>query len=261
MNPRNDFPLGTWAPDPGAAGRGHRIAAQASADLRATLSNGEQILLTLIIPMALLVALSLLDFSFGTSTSGVDQAVPGILALAVMSTAFTSLAISTGFDRRSGALRLLGTTPLTRTDLVIARALAVAAIEVVQVALIIGVGFLLGWSPQGQWWSVLLLLIVGTAAFATWGVALAGVLRAEATLAVANGVFLLLMLGGGVVVPTSQLPEVWGAVAAGLPSGALANGLREVLISGASTPWPQVLLLIGWTIAGTVVAARTFRWD
>lgn len=261
MTARSDFPQGTWTPAPGAAGRRQRVLAQAGADLRATLSNGEQILLTLIIPLALLVALSLLDFSFGTGVSGVDQAVPGILALAVMSTAFTSLAIATGFDRRSGALRLLGTTPLTRTDLVIARALAVAAIEVVQVALIIGVGFLLGWSPQGQWWSVLVLLIVGTAAFAAWGVALAGVLRAEATLAVANGVFLLLMLGGGVVVPTNQLPDAWGAFASGLPSGALADGLRSVLIDGASTPWLQVLLLLGWAIAGTAVAARTFRWE
>lgn len=261
MTPRTDFPHGTWAPAPGAAGRRQRVLAQAGADLRATLSNGEQILLTLVIPLALLVALSLLDFSFGTSTPGVDQAVPGILALAVMSTAFTSLAIATGFDRRSGALRLLGTTPLTRTDLVIARALAVAAIEVVQVALILVVGWLLGWSPQGRWWSVLVLLAVGTAAFAAWGVALAGVLRAEATLAVANGVFLLLMLGGGVVVPTSQLPGVWGVIAAGLPSGALADGLRSVLIDGASTPWLQVGLLVSWAVVGTLVAARSFRWE
>lgn len=261
MIPRSDFPKDTWTPAPGAAGRRQRIVAQAGADLRATLSNGEQILLTLIIPLALLVALSLLDFSFGTSTTGVDQAVPGILALAVMSTAFTSLAIATGFDRRSGALRLLGTTPLTRTDLVIARAMAVAAIEVVQVVLIVIVGLLLGWSPQGQWWSVVILLVVGTAAFAAWGVALAGVLRAEATLAVANGVFLLLMLGGGVVVPTRQLPDVWGAVAAGLPSGALADGLRSVLIDGAPTPWLQVGLLAIWAAIGTFVAARSFRWD
>lgn len=261
MNPRSDFPSGTWAPAPGAAQRGRRVLAQASADLRATLSNGEQILLTLIIPLALLVALSLLDFSFGSSTPGVDQAVPGILALAVLSTAFTSLAIATGFDRRSGALRLLGTTPLRRTDLVLARALAVAAIEVVQVTLIVLVGLALGWSPQGEWWSVLLLLVVGTAACAAWGVALAGLLRAEATLAVANGVFLLLMLGGGVVVPTSQLPDAWGAVAAGLPSGALADGLRAVLIDGASTPWIQVGLLAAWAVVGTFIAARSFRWE
>ena len=261
MTPRSDFPPGTWTPAPGAADRRQRILAQAGSDLRATLSNGEQILLTLIIPLALLIALSLLDFSFGSGTTGVDQAVPGILALAVLSTAFTSLAIATGFDRRSGALRLLGTTPLTRTDLVIARALAVAAIEVVQVALIMVVGWLLGWSPQGQWWSVVILLAVGTAAFATWGVALAGVLRAEATLAVANGVFLLLMLGGGVVVPTSQLPDAWGAVAAGLPSGALADGLRAVLIDGAATPWIQVGLLAAWAAVGAFVAARTFRWE
>lgn len=235
--------------------------AQASSDLRATLSNGEQILLTLIIPLALLVALSLFDFSFGSGTPGVDQAVPGILALAVMSTAFTSLAIATGFDRRSGALRLLGTTPLTRTDLVFARALAVTAIEIVQVVLIVGVGLLLGWSPQGQWWSVVVLLIVGTAAFASWGVALAGVLRAEATLAVANGVFLMLMLGGGIVVPTSQLPAAWGAVASVLPSGALADGLRMVLIEGAPTLWLQVGILAAWALVGTFVAARTFRWE
>lgn len=260
MTPRADFPEGTWSPAPGAADRRTRILSQAGADLRATLSNGEQVLLTLIIPLVLLVALSLLDL-FGSEVPGVDQAVPGIMALAVLSTAFTSLAIATGFDRRSGALRLLGTTPLTRTDLVVARSLAVAAIEAVQLVLIVVVGLLLGWSPRGQWWSVLVLLVVGTAAFAAWGVALAGVLRAEATLAVANGVFLLLMLGGGVVVPTSELPDAWGAVAAGLPSGALADGLRAVLIDGAPTPWIQVGLLAVWAAVGTFVAARSFRWE
>lgn len=261
MTPRSNYPEGTWRPAPGAAGRRTRILTQAGADLRATLSNGEQVLLTLIIPLVLLVALSLLDLSFGSDVPGVDQAVPGIMALAVLSTAFTSLAIATGFDRRSGALRLLGTTPLTRSDLVIARALAVAAIEAVQLVLIVLVGLLLGWSPQGQWWSVVVLLVLGTAAFAAWGVALAGVLRAEATLAVANGVFLLLMLGGGVVVPSSELPGVWGAIAAGLPSGALADGLRAVLIDGAAMPWFQALLLLGWAVAGVAVVARTFRWE
>jgi len=254
------YPDGTWQPSPGAAPRRQRILTQAGADLRSTLSNGEQVLLTLIIPIGLLIVLSVFNLGAGSAT-GVDGAMPSVLALAVLSTAFTSLAIGTGFDRRSGALKFLGTTPLTRSDLLIGRALSVLAVEVVQVALLVGAAILLGWRPSGAWWAAIVLIVVGTGAFAALGFALAGVLRAEATLAVANAVFLVLLLGGGIVIPTADLPGVWGALAGWLPSGALADGLRSVLIENSGLPWAPLAILLGWSVVGALVAVRTFRWE
>ncbi len=260
MSIRTDYPDGTWEPSPGAAPAVRRITTQARFDLLSTLRNGEQLLLTLVIPLVLLVALTLFDFGGGDAAS-IDVVTPSIIALAVMSTAFASLAISTGFDRRSGALRLLGTTPLTRGDLILARTISVLAIEALQIVLICAVALLLGWQAKGPTWAALVLVLLGTAAFAAAGVALAGVLRAEATLAVANGIYLLLMLGGGVVVPLSSLPGAWATIAAMLPSGALAEGLRTILLDGALPPWWCVVVLLAWAVGAGAMAARTFRWD
>jgi ABC-2 type transport system permease protein len=177
-----------------------------------------------------------------------------------MSTAFTGLAISTGFNRRYGALRFLGTTPLSRSALVVATFLAVLLTEAMQVALISLVAYLLGWQPQGSWPMAIALLIAGTAAFSTWAIVLAGVLRAEATLAVANAIYLILLLGGAVVIPASRMPATLGSIAAVLPSGALAQGLRSVLIDGAHA-YTALGVLAAWAVVGGIVAARTFRWE
>ncbi len=262
MTIQRDYPDGTWTARPGAANRATRIMSQATADVRSTLRNGEQLLLTLAIPLALLVGLTLFDVvptEDGANT--IDVVTPSIIALAVMSTAFTSLAIATGFDRRSGTLKLLGTTPLSRGELVAARALGVLAIEVLQILLIAAVALGLGWSPAGNLLAAVILVALGTIAFAALGVALAGVLRAEATLAVANGIYLLLLLGGGVVIPQSSFPAPLAVVVSLLPSGALAGGLREVLAAGGGWPWLAGAVLIGWAVAGFALVSRTFRWD
>lgn len=262
MTIQRQYPVGTWTPSPGAASPARRIRGQAFSDVRSTLRNGEQLLLTMVIPLVLLVGLSLFDVvPTEPGQSAIEVVTPSIIALAVMSTAFTSLAIATGFDRRSGALKLLGTTPLTRGQLVTARACGVLAIETVQIVLIVIVAVALGWRPTGNPAAAVVLVILGTLAFATWGVSLAGVLRAEATLAVANGVYLLLMLGGGVVIPQSSFPPAMATFVSLLPSGALAGGLREALSVGGGWPVVAMAVLIGWGAAGYLVAARTFRWD
>lgn len=262
MTIQRNYPPGTWTPEPAAAGRWRRIWAQAASDFRSTLRNGEQLLLTMVIPLLLLVGLTLFDVvSADEGETTIDVVAPSIVALAVMSTAFTSLAIATGFDRRSGALKLLGTTPLTRGELVSARALSVLGIELVQIVLIVLVSLILGWRPSGNPVAALLLVLLGTVAFATWGVALAGVLRAEATLAVANGIYLLLLLAGGVAIPQSSYPPAMGAVVSLLPSGALAGGLREALATGAGWPWAAMAVLVVWAVAGYALVTRTFRWD
>lgn len=251
----------SFTPSPGAAPVARMVSAQARLELGLLMRNGEQLLLTLVIPVVLLVALTLVGVVDLGDGRRVDVVTPGILALAVMSTAFTAQAISTGFDRRSGALKLLGATPLPRWALVAAKTLAVLAVEVLQVTVIVITAVILGWDPQGSWLAAIVLLVLGTAAFSALGLALAGVLRAEATLAVANGIYLLLLLGGGVVIPLAALPPAMAAVVQWLPSAALGGGLRVVLLAGEPLPWVAVAILVGWAAAGVLVAARTFRWE
>lgn len=245
------------------APRGSLIARQALFDLRLLLRNGEQFLLTILIPVVLLVGLGRTSLvSVGdVDAPRIDVVVPGILALAVMSTAFTALAISTGFDRRSGVLKFLGATPLQRSGLVWSRVGSVLGMVVLQLIVLVPIAYALGWNPAGSLLAALVVIVAGVVAFGTLAVALAGLLRAEATLAAANGIYLLLLLAGGVVIPLSVLPAPLAAVAALLPSGALGEGLRIVLLDGAGMPWPQLGVLFVWAAFGAVAASRTFRWE
>ncbi len=250
-----------FTPSAQANSRPHIIRAQSRFDLTLLLRNGEQLLLMLVIPLALLVGLTYATFISLTGDSRINIVTPGILALAVMSTAFTSLAISTGFDRRYGVLKYLGVTPLGRSGLVASRSIAVLLVEIIQLAIISAVAFALGWHPAGNVISVLLLLAVGTAAFASWALVIAGWLRAEATLAVANAIFLVLLMAGSTIIPSSDIPGGMAAVGRLLPSGALGDGLREVLTAGNPLPIWSLVVLAAWAVVGTIVATRTFKWE
>lgn len=252
---------GGLAPQPGSAPRARVLAAQAGAEIRMTLRNGEQLLLTLVIPLLLLVALSHLPVDVVGHSPAVDAVAPGIIALAVISTAFTGQAIATGFERRYGVLKLLGSTPLGRSGLLVAKTLGVLAVEVVQVALVAAVGVALGWHPVGSPLPAAVLVVLGTAAFTSLGLLLAGTLRAEATLAVANGLYLLLIAVGGVVIPADRLPAAVEPLVSLLPSAALGQGLRDVLLHGQGLPLGPVAVLLVWTAIGSVATARTFRWS
>ncbi|NML49772.1 ABC transporter permease [Streptomyces sp. R302] len=251
---------GTYAPKPGAAPVGRMIAAQTALETRMLLRNGEQLLLTVIIPSLLLALFSTVDVVDTGDGKAVDFLAPGILALAVMSTAFTGQAIATGFERRYGVLKRLGASPLPRWALMTAKTLAVLVTEVLQVALLTAIAFGLGWSPHGNPLAVLLLLVLGTAAFSGLGLLMAGTLKAEATLAAANLVFLLLLVGGGVIVPLEKFGAA-GDVLALLPISALSDGLRDVLQDGAGMPWADAGILAVWAVLGLGAAARFFRWE
>ncbi len=256
---------GTYSPRPGAAPLSRMIAAQAALETRLLLRHGEQLLLTIVIPTLLLVlfgTVDVVDLPGADDGAGrVDFLAPGVLALAVLSTAFTGQAISTGFERRYGVLKRLGASPLPRWGLMTAKTCAVLAIEVLQVALLSSVALALGWSPHGDPLSVVLLLAAGTAAFSGLGLLMAGTLRAEATLAGANLVFLLLLVGGGVVVPLEKFPAPVRDVLEWLPISALSEGLRDVLRDGAGMPWGNLAVLTVWAVAGLAAAARFFRWE
>ncbi|MEN8653453.1 ABC transporter permease [Streptomyces sp. 21So2-11] len=252
---------GTYTPKPGAAPLPTMIAAQAVLETKMLLRNGEQLLLTVIIPALLLVLFSSVDIIDTGAGKAVDFLAPGILALAVMSTAFTGQAIATGFERRYGVLKRLGTSPLPRWALLTAKTLSVLVTEVLQVVLLTVIAFGLGWSPHGNPVAVLLLLVLGTAAFSGLGLLMAGTLKAEATLAAANLVFLLLLVGGGVIVPLDKFPDAAQSLLGLLPISALSDGLRDVLQHGAGIPWGGLGILSVWAVLGLGAAARFFRWE
>lgn len=239
------------------------LAAQTRAELTLLLRNGEQVLLTLVIPLGLLVVLTLVAFVTvaGAKTHGerAEFFVPGVLALAIMSTAFTGQAIGVGFERQYGVLKRLGATPLPRSVLLGAKTLGVLCIELVQLLLLAGVGLLLGWSPHGSVLAVLALVALGTAAFSGLGLLLGGTLRGLTVLAAANLVWFVLLVLGGVLFPLSQLGSA-ETVLQLLPTAALSHGLRTVLADGG-LPVRDVAALTGWAVAALVAAARAFRWD
>ncbi|MEV5884437.1 ABC transporter permease [Streptomyces sp. NPDC052020] len=237
------------------------IAAQAALETRMLLRNGEQLLLTVVIPTLLLVLFSSVDIVDTGEGEAVDFLAPGVLALAVMSTAFTGQAIATGFERRYGVLKRLAASPLPRWGLMTAKTVSVLVTEVLQVALLTVIAFALGWSPHGNPLVVVLLLLLGTAAFSGLGLLMAGTLKAEATLAAANLVFLLLLVGGGVIVPLDTFPDAARDVLGLLPISALSDGLRDVLRHGAGMPWGDLGILAVWSVAGLAAAGKLFRWE
>jgi ABC-2 type transport system permease protein len=254
----------TFAPRPGAAPLPRMVLAQARMETRLLLRNGEQLLLAVVIPLIVLIggitAADHFDLTF--TQSPVDTLTPGILALAIMSTSFTSLAISTGFERRYGVLKRLGSSPLPRSGLLAGKVGALLVVEVLQFVVLGGVALLLGWSPSVSGVGLLGVLasaLLGTAAFASLGLLVAGALRAEATLAAANLVYLLLLAGGAVVFPAGSYGSA-GDVLALLPSGALGAGMRTAFLHDGFAAGPLLVLLV-WAAVGTVLTARTFKWE
>jgi len=247
----------------GAAPAPARLRSQVGREVAAVLTNGEQLLLTLVLPLLALVGLSRttwLPVEVPAGLQRVDVVAPGVLAVAVLSTAFTSQAIAVAFDRRYGVLRLLGTTPLGRDGLVLARAGAVLVVIAVQGLVLGGTALLLGWRPTlGGAPAAALVLLLGATALTALGLLLGGTVRAEGVLAVANLVWVLLVAGGGVLLPASAAGPLAPVVAL-LPSGALGEGLRTAL-GEDGFPARDVLVLVLWAVGSVLAARRWFRWD
>ena len=236
--------------------------AQTRVELTLTARRGESLLLTIGIPVLLLLFFSVVDVLPTGTDDPVDFLLPGILALAVMSTAMVSLAIATGFERSMGVLKRLGSTPLTRPELLGAKTVAVIVIEMLQVVVLVVEGYLLGFRFDGAAVGIALLgAMLATIAFAGLGLLMAGTLPALTTLAAANGLYLVLLLLGGMVIPIDELPTGLQVVARALPSGALSDALHGALTAGASVPARAWIVLVVWAVVAPVVAALTFRWE
>lgn len=230
-------------------------------ELRLLLRNGENLLVTLGIPVALLVFFSLVDVLPSTGERRVDFLVPGALALSVIGSAMVALGIATGFERFYLVLKRLGATPLRRGELIAAKVLAVLATQALQVVVVVGVGLVLGWGPRlGEVWLALVALPLGTAAFAGIGLGLAGSLRAIATLAVTNTLFGLLLLSSGILFPLETLPRPAAIMALALPAAPLTDLLRAGL-QATPVPWSALAILTAWAVGAPLLAARAFRWE
>lgn len=238
-----------------------RVLRQAGYEARTILGNGEQLLLSMILPLLAMVALTWVDVLDGVAATRIDAAVPGVLALCVVSVAFTGQGIQTGFDRQYGVLRSLATTPLGRGGLIFGKALAVLAVLVVQIVVLGGIGFAMGNRPAvAGLLPAAVSLILAVAAFTSLGLLIAGTLRPQATLAVTNLIWVLLAAGGGLLLPLSRLGGIAHAAVTLLPSSALGESLRAALIDG-HFDLPSLLVLAGWAVVGSLAAIRWFRWD
>jgi ABC-2 type transport system permease protein len=228
-----------------------------------TLRRGESVLLTLGIPVGLLVFFSLVDVL--PKPVGVKDPVtflaPGILALAIMSTGMVSLGIATGFERQYGVLKRLGSTPLGRPRLLAAKTTSIIALEIVQSVILVVVAIALGWSLHGNAALAALAVLLATVGFAGVGLLMAGALRAEVTLAAANGLYLVLLLLGGMIFPLNKLPGALRTFARALPAAALSDVLHGTLTAGSRAPGRAWIVLAVWAVAAPVGAATTFRWE
>ena len=235
--------------------------AQAAMELRLLARRGENLFVTVVLPVILLTFFSIVP---AVGQGGVTFLLPGILALAIISTSLVNLGISTAFERSYGVLKRLGGSPLPRSGLVAAKMTTVVIVEIGQVVLLVAIAAgAFGWrlGPGANAVVCLVAFALGTLAFAGLGLLLAGTLRAEAALAIINGLFLVLLLVGGVVLPVDHLPGLLADLARVLPAAALSDALRIGLGAARGDPLPPLVLLAAWSAAATVLASRTFRWE
>jgi ABC-2 type transport system permease protein len=248
---------------------------QTRAELAMSLRQGEQLLVSIGIPFLILVFFSLVDVlpqfpdsrfdDFRPETlaplQAVDSIAPSVLALAIMSTAMVALGIGTGFERYYQVLKRLGSTPLGRPRLVAAKISMVLVLEAIQLVILVPTALALGWQPGGRVWQVVPAYLLGTAAFAGIGLLLAGTLKGTLNLAVCNGLYLVLLLFGGIMVPLDRLPEPLRGVGHLLPSGALSDVMHASLTPQVVFPKAAWLVLGAWAVALPLAAARFFRWE
>jgi ABC-2 type transport system permease protein len=254
----NRFTPGTFAPGPRPSSRAAMLFAQTRLELILLLRNGEQLLLTMFIPITLLVGLSLLPFG-DLGAHRVDKIVPAVMMVAVMSTAFTGQAIAVGFDRRYGALKRLGATALPRWGVIAGKSAAVLIVVVLQAVLLGLIGFALGWRPQPV--GLLLgaaVIALGTATFAAMGLLLGGTLKAEVVLALANILWFVMLGVASIVFAADDLPAVVSVLARLVPSGALAEALETAMHTGVD--WFGIAVLAVWGVVAGVAATRLFRF-
>ena len=242
-----------------------RVIEQGRYETMAMLRNGEQLMLNIIFPVMALIALrftGLIDeYANSVGVSRMDAAVPGVLALCVISTALSGQGIATGFDRRYGVLRFLATTPLGRNGLIMGKCIAVLVVVAIQFTLVAVLGYGLGWRPDAIAVSrSIITMLMGAGAFTALGLLIAGTVRAEATLAIVNIAWVILAGAGGVVFPLKSFPDWYAGVVAWSPSAALGDALRGNFIQHQWLAEPHWVIIV-WTVVIGFIASRKFKWS
>jgi ABC-2 type transport system permease protein len=237
---------------------GQLVAAQAVVEGRLTLRRGENLLAMIILPAAALWFLG----SLPGTTRTVASILPGVLALAIVASGLVNLAIATGFERGYGVLKRLGGSPLGRDGLLVAKLVVVVVIGILQVIVLIALAAAMGLRTGANLSPIALVAatIMGSATFSALGLLLAGTLRAEATLVVANVMFLAALVLGGILVPLADLPDPLQTVAMLSPVGALAEMFRSALGFGGSFS-DNAIVVVMWGLGAAAATVRLFRWD
>jgi ABC-2 type transport system permease protein len=251
------------AQPPRAVSPGRQLFVQTRVELTMTLRQGERVLVTLFIPVLLLIFFSALKIiPVGANETATAVLLPGVLALAIMAAGMVSLGIATAYERHYGVLKRLGCSPLSRACLLVAKVLSVLALELIQAVLLLGVAALFyGWHAGGSLALAVLATALGTATFAALGLAMAGGLRAEATLASANALYLLFLLLGGGILPLDHLPVALATLAQFLPAAALTRALQGTMLAGQPFPGAALLTLALWMVLLLALAIKTFKWE
>ena len=259
----NRFPAGAFAPAPRPAPITTILTAQAWLELKLLLRNGEQLLLTMFIPITVLPGRCLLPVDAGLGATVGERAhvmVPAIMTVAIMSTAFTGQAIAVGFDRRYGALKRLGATPIPRWGIIAGKAIAVALVVALQAVILGGIGLALGWRPDIAGLALgAVIIMVGTVTFAALGLLLGGTLKAEVVLALANLLWFVLIGIGSLTIVDSGVPETVRLAARCVPSGALTEALSRAASGGFDAFGICVLLI--WAAVAAALAVRWFKFE
>jgi len=248
---------------PRAASSGRQLLVQTRIELVMALRQGERVLVTLFIPVLLLIFFSALKvIPLQAKETAADLLLPGVLALAIMAAGMVSLGIATAYERHYGVLKRLGSSPLSRSCLILAKVISVLVLEMIQIVLLVGSAVLFyHWHAGGSLALAVLTTVLGTATFAALGLAMAGGLRAEATLAGANALYLIFLLIGGGIVPLEALPAPLAALAQLLPAAALTRALQGTMMAGQPFPGTALLTLTLWMVLLLAVAIKTFRWE
>ncbi|HEU5228500.1 MAG TPA: ABC transporter permease [Ktedonobacteraceae bacterium] len=245
-----------------SASLAHQIATQTRYELVLTSRRGENVLVTLIIPVVLLIFFMSINVIPAVNGSPINFLLPGILAVAIMAAGMVNLGIATAYERYYGVLKRLGSSPLPRSGLIIAKVISILILEAVQVILLVGVAAAFyGWRPVGSPLLALLIIALGTVTFSALGLAMAGALRAEMTLAAANALFLIFIMLGGGILPLSHLPAPLAELAQLLPAAALTQTLQATMTNGVAFPTFSLIVLAVWAVVILLVAIRTFKWE
>lgn len=237
--------------------------AQSKAEIKLALSQGESLLVTIGIPVIALLGLSITKaLPLPTeANSATAFLVPGTMSLALMATGMVSTSIATGVERSYGVLKRLGTTPLGRSSLLAAKITSIIVVEAIQLAILALVGLLLGWNPAGNFIEFAIAAMLATAGFSGIGLLMAGTMKSEVIIGAANGIYLILLFIGGMIIPLSSLPSAVGTFARLLPSAALSDAFFHSIGIGGTVPLWVWINLVAWGVGAPLLASKAFRWE